>query len=208
MEKKRITERPAQQPLKVLFADKQSVMLYALLTALSTIFLFTSAAFIYTRVFSANFQFHLPIIFHANTAIILASSFALMQAIKAQRDDNELGYLQAMGVTFLLGIAFLVFQTVGWVEMHRQGMTLTSNIGNSYLYMLSGLHFLHVLGGLGVMALSIFKSYRRLHDPVQELLFSTDPNRITRIRLLATYWHFVDVLWVYLYVFFVVNAFV
>jgi cytochrome c oxidase subunit 3 len=189
-----------------LFTDKQSVILYALVTALSAIFLASSAAFVYTRFTNPNFQFSLPIIFHANTAIILASSFALMQAIKAQRDDNERGYLQAMGVTFLLGTAFLVFQTVGWVEMHHQGMTLKANNGYAYVYVISGLHFLHVLGGLGVMSYSIFKSYRRLHDPVQELLFSTDPNRITRIRLLATYWHFVDVLWVYLYVFFLVNA--
>lgn len=195
-----------QEPRRRLFTDKQTVMLYALLTALSTLFIFTSAAFVYTRFVNPDFQFHLPTIFHANTAIILASSFTLVYAIKAQQDENERGYLQAMGVTFLLGTSFLLFQTIGWLEMHRQGMTLTSNIGNSYLYVLSGLHFLHVLGGLVVMAVSLFKSYRRLNDPVQELLFSVDPARKTRIRLLATYWHFVDVLWVYLYVFFLVNA--
>lgn len=197
-----------QNTRRVLFSDKQTVMLYALLTALSTLFIFTSAAFVYTRFVHSDFQFHLPTIFHANTAIILVSSFTFMYALKSQEEENERGYLQALGVTFLLGISFLAFQTIGWVEMHRQGMTLTANIGNSYLFVLSGLHFLHVLGGLGVMAVSLFKSYRRLNDPVQELLFSVDPTRKTRIRLLGTYWHFVDVLWVYLYVFFVVNAIV
>ena len=206
MEKKRITERPAQRPRRVLFTDKQTVILYALLTALSTIFLATSAAFVYTRFANDNFLFHLPSIFHANTAIILASSFTLVFAMKAQKEDNERGYLQAMGATFLLGSSFLVFQTLGWAEMHSQGMVLMGNNGYAYLYVISGLHFLHVLGGLLVMAVSLFKSYRRLNDPVQELLFSVDGSRKVRIHLLATYWHFVDVLWLYLYIFFVVNA--
>lgn len=197
-----------QSTRRVLFSDKQSIILYALFTALSTVFLAITAAFIYTRFTNPNFQFYLPSIFHANTAIILASSFTLMFAIKSQQDNNEQGYMQAMGVTFLLGCAFLIFQTMGWVEMHRQGFTLNDKSSSAYLYILSGLHFLHVLGGLGVMAVSLFKSYLRLNDPVQELLFSVDPTRKTRIRLLGTYWHFVDVLWVYLYVFFVVNALV
>lgn len=208
VEKKRITERPAQRPIEVFFSDKQTVTLYALLTALTTFFLATTAAFLYARFTNPNFQFHLPTIFHANTAIILASSFTMVFAQKAQQEDNERGYLQAMGVTFLLGCAFLAFQIVGWTETHLLGNTIKTNNGNAYLFLISGLHFLHVVGGLGVMAVSLFKSYRRLKDPVQELLFSVDPARKTRIKLLGTYWHFVDVLWVYLYIFFVVNAFV
>lgn len=182
------------------------IVLMASITAMGILFLAFSVSFIYARIANSAFEFYLPNIFHANTAIILASSLAMLYAQSAQKQEQERAYLHALGASFLLGVLFLVFQTVGWVEMHGQGKTLDGNQGHSFLYLISGLHGVHVLGGLGVMAVSLFKSYRRLTDPVAELLFSVDPNRTNRLRLLATYWHFVDVLWVYLYVFFVVNA--
>lgn len=180
----------------------------ASITAMSILFLAFSASFVYSRLFNAEFQFYLPNIFHATTAIILCSSVTMVYAMAAQKREQERQYFQALAVSFSLGIMFLILQVVGWREMTGQGMTLSGNQGHSFLYLLSGLHGLHVLGGLGVMAYSLFKSYRRLNDPVAELLFSVDPTRARRLGLLATYWHFVDALWLYLYVFFVVNALV
>ncbi|CAN5377197.1 hypothetical protein BH09BAC1_BH09BAC1_17060 [soil metagenome] len=132
----------------------------------------------------------------------------MLYAQAAQKHEQERAYFTAFGASFILGVLFLIFQTIGWVEMYSQGMNLKANQGYSFLYIISGLHGLHVLGGLVAMGIGLFRSYRRLTEPVAELLFSVDPQHKTRIRLLATYWHFVDVLWVYLYVFFLVNAFV
>ncbi len=203
---KRTTSRAVSQNAPRQPITMGQIMLYATVTAMGVFFLSNSAAFVYSRIANPDFQFYLPVIFHVNTVIILASSLAMLYAQAAMRKERERAYFQALGVSFLLGVLFLVFQTIGWREMHLQGMDLSKNQGYSFLYILSGLHGLHVLGGLVVMGVSLFKSYRRLTDPVAELLFSVDPLRTKRIGLLATYWHFVDALWVYLHVFFVVNA--
>lgn len=184
------------------------IVLYASITAMSILFLAFSVAFVYLRLFNPEFQFFLPNIFHANTAIILCSSLAIMYAMGAHKREHERQYFQALSVCFVLGVMFLVLQMVGWREMTSQGMFLKGNQGHSFLFLISGLHGVHVLGGLVVMAVSIFKSYRRQTDLVAELLFSVDPTRTRRLGLLSTYWHFVDLLWVYLYMFFVVNALV
>lgn len=180
------------------------VFMYLGLSSISVLFLGFTGSFVYS-----HFQFHtpgfkLPYIFHANTVIILLSSFTLQQSMTALKRDDSVRYRNAMGLTLGLGTLFLVFQYMGWKELLHNGISLTGTQSASYLYLVSGLHAFHVLGGIGGLAFCFGTAVWRINKPVADLMFITDPEKKLRIGILATYWHFVDVLWLYLYAFFMV----
>jgi cytochrome c oxidase subunit 3 len=81
-------------------------------------------------------------------------------------------------------------------------------IGKQYLYAISGLHFAHVVAGLPFLLLFIITAYRRMKEPVSVLIYFSDPNKLMRLELLTIYWHFLDILWLVLVGFFIVNKFI
>jgi cytochrome c oxidase subunit 3 len=75
-----------------------------------------------------------------------------------------------------------------------------------YLYVISGLHFLHVIAGLPFLGIFLWKAYKKMVDPVSVLVYFSDPEKRLKLRLLTIYWHFLDGLWIYLVLFFYINA--
>jgi cytochrome c oxidase subunit III len=140
----------------------------------------------------ANWQtFNLPIAFWYSTVIILLSSFTIMMALRAFKERAMSKYRMLMVVTMVLGTLFIVLQVVGFQQLWAKGITLQGNVSYSFLYVIVGLHGLHVIGGviaLIVMSLMAFSRKTRNYS-------------IVPIELMSTYWHFVDVLWLYLLVF-------
>lgn len=205
-DKKYITTQDQHEPGIKLHLDPLSIFLYFTLTAISVLFVGLTMAYLYTR-FQAGMQaFVLPLVFHANTVVIIASSFTLYYAVRAANEDKLQQYIIGASATLLMGVAFIAFQYLGWQEMIQAGLGVDSTAA-SYLYLISGLHVLHVVGGIVALGISITQCYFRIHDPVKGLLFSTDPFRKKGVGHIATYWHFVDGLWLYLYLFFLVNSF-
>jgi len=91
----------------------------------------------------------------------------------------------------ILGVLFIITQFIGFKNFWNEGMTLQASVSYSFLYVIVGLHALHVIGGviaLIVMSLKAFSSQKRNYSVVP-------------VELICTYWHFVDVLWIYLLVF-------
>ncbi len=123
------------------------------------------------------------------------------------RDDWN-GYLNGLLVTAGLGVAFLIFQVAAWKELMAGGIRLSNNIAGAYLYVISALHLIHLLVGLTLLAWFSISALENRNDPVKLLLFESDPFSKMKVDLLCTYWHFVDGLWVYLYLFFVLNIYV
>jgi len=121
--------------------------------------------------------------------------------------DDERAYSIGLLVTMLLGIAFAAFQIVAWSELFNSGISMQSNVAGAYLYVISGLHFLHIIAGIIVLSIFWLKAKERQDNPVKELLFDTDPVAKLKVKCLALYWHFVDGLWLYLYAFFLLNYF-
>jgi cytochrome c oxidase subunit III len=76
------------------------------------------------------------------------------------------------------------------------------------LYLISGLHALHFVVGIVLIGIAFVKAIIRYYDPVKELLFSTDSTKKLNVELVALYWHFVDALWVAIYLMFVVSLFI
>ncbi|MBK8563469.1 MAG: cytochrome c oxidase subunit 3 [Saprospiraceae bacterium] len=182
-----------------------NVMLMLLLIAITALFLGTSAAFIYTRVTNGVGAVKIPWLFAFNTLILLASSYAMQQAKKAYLDDQTKTYQSCLLATIGLTFIFLGLQFAAWSQLFSVNIFLASNNAASYLYLLSGLHFAHVLAGLPFLGLFLWKSKKLMIDPVTVLVYFSDPEKRLRLRLLSTYWHYLDALWVFLVLFLFAN---
>lgn len=158
---------------------------------------FTSA-YIVRRASGNWFEFKLPDIFFLNTAVILLSSVTIQMSYKAFLSGAEKRYKGMLVATFILGIAFVILQYFGWQAMTSIGATFTVNPSSSFVYVISGLHAAHVLGGLAALTVAMAHAYILPYKPT--------PRRKLRFELVVQYWHFVDALWVYLIVFFMVQS--
>jgi cytochrome c oxidase subunit 3 len=129
-----------------------------------------------------------PHILYLNTAILLVSSLTLelsQRALKAGRIGQFSGWLFT---TTGLGIAFLAGQLDAWRELRERGVYLASNPASSFFYLLTAAHGIHLLGGL-IALLYLVARHRRIAQGVRGR---------NHLKVAAIYWHFMDVLWVYL----------
>ena len=134
----------------------------------------------------------MPSIFWYSTGTILLSSLTMQMAIKAFRDRRMPAYRRLITLTTLLGILFIVLQWIGFNTIWNSGITLSGSGAGQFLYVIAGLHAVHVLGGVIALLVLFFRAFRarlRSYDAVPQ-------------EIMGTYWHFVDLLWIYLFVFF------
>ena len=105
----------------------------------------------------------------------------------------------------MLGLLFTGCQVLGWVELTNLGINFTGTPSASFLYVLSGIHVLHLLGAMG-FAGSLLLEIRSIEkDMVRKLVWTTNPYQKLRIRLFTVYWHFMDAVWVILFLLFVLS---
>lgn len=141
----------------------------------------------------ANWQeIEVPKMFWFSTIAILLSSLAIQMALKAFRERAMAIYRLMIAVTAALGLAFMGMQYIGFNDLWDQGIRLKGSSAGQFLYVIAGLHALHVLGGV-IMLLVMF---------VRAFFGKTKSYNIVPLEVAATYWHFVDALWIYLLVFF------
>ncbi|MEP6713384.1 MAG: cytochrome c oxidase subunit 3, partial [Ferruginibacter sp.] len=150
-----------------------------------------TSAYIVKRNMANWVTFDLPVAFWYSTAVIIASSFTLWTALKAFKERAMTKYRGLMAATLFLGVLFLVLQVLGFMQLWQNGITLQANVSYSFLYVIVGLHAAHVIGGiiaLIIMSLKAFSTKIRSYSMIP-------------VELISTYWHFVDILWLYLLVF-------
>ena len=153
---------------------------------------FTSAVIVKRN--GADWQgFTLPNLFWYSTGVILATSLTVQMALRAFKERQMSRYRSLMLVTALGGILFITLQFFGFKALWVENVRFANSVGGSFLYIIFGLHALHVLGGvvaLVVQFIRAFSARKRNYSPVP-------------IEIVSVYWHFVDLLWLYLLVFFI-----
>jgi cytochrome c oxidase subunit 3 len=107
--------------------------------------------------------------------------------------------------TLGLSLFFLVMQCLAWYMLFQKQIFITSDNSAGYLYVISGLHFVHVIGGIPFLGVFLYKANKYMKEPVSVLVYFSDPAKRLNLRLLALYWHFLDGLWIYLVLFFFIN---
>ncbi len=137
----------------------------------------------------------MPKIFYVSTAVMLASSLTIQMALRSFRQREMKNYRLLLGVTFLLGVIFIMCQWLGFTNLwEQQKITFKGSAGaGQFLYVIFGLHALHVIGGVIALIVLFLKAF---FGSVKR--YSSVP-----IEVASTYWHFVDILWIYLLVFFI-----
>lgn len=185
-----------------------TIFTYLILVGIISIFLTLTLAYTFTTYGTEFNRFDLPLLFHANSVIILMSSYSMHQAKLANIQDNASSYTNGILITAMLGVVFTTFQIVAWNELLHNGISMQKNIAGAYLYIISGLHLIHILAGVALLFYFWLKAKERENNPVAVLLFDTNPVEKLKVKNLALYWHFVDGLWLYLYLFFMLNIFI
>lgn len=182
-----------------------NVLLILLIVSLSVLFLSLSISFVYTRIQNASPPIQLPLIFLFNTLVLLASSGTMIYAKRAYIADSTERYKLALAVTMGLSVIFLILQIFGWMSLFANNISITSSNSAGYLYVISGLHFAHVIGGFPFLGYFIWQAHKKMKEPVSVLVYFSDPEKRLKLRLLTIYWHFLDALWIYLVLFFFIN---
>lgn len=134
-----------------------------------------------------------PVLFWISTAVLLLSSLTIQASLIAFRQRAMQRFRRLFAATLLLGIAFVVLQWEGFQWLWLHGVRMEGAGAGQFLYIIFGLHALHVIGG--IIALIILT--------VKQFAGKTRNYNATSIEIMSTYWHFVDALWIYLFVFFI-----
>lgn len=174
--------------------DVGKPMLWVGIVSIIMLFAVLTSAYIVRQAEGNWLQFSLPWEFYLSTGIIVASSVTMLLAQKAVKNDDQAKLKQSLLVTLLLGIGFAISQFVAWGALIDQGIFFTgarSNASGSYLYVLSGVHLAHLVGGVFALGFTYVKA----------LLGKYSSLKSRGVELTATYWHFLDILWVYLLLF-------
>lgn len=154
-----------------------------------------TSAYIVKKSQSNWLEFSLPIYFIYSTIVILISSITIQLSLKAFKAKEMLQYRKLITVTAILGLLFITLQICGFVNLESRGIPLfghKSNSATSFLGIITGLHILHVVGGVIAILIIFIKAYiSKIKN------YSSVP-----IEIVSTYWHFVDFLWLYLFIFF------
>jgi cytochrome c oxidase subunit III len=169
-------------------------LLWIGLVSIAMMFAGLTSGYIVRRQTGTWQKFDLPYTFFISTALILISSLTMNWVVQLIRKNEIKKLPAAVLLTFLLGIGFGVFQVISWSILIKNNIYFTgtsSSASGSYLYILCALHLAHILGGL--IALGVVY--------VRALLKKYTADNYLGIKLCATYWHFLDGLWVYLFVF-------
>lgn len=140
-------------------------------------------------------DFVIPEAFYISLFLIVASSVTMILAkIAVKKEKNSQGMLLLI-LTFLLGIAFIFYQFTGFNEIIENGYYFTgseSSITTSFIYLVVLIHLAHIIAGLIALLVVIYNHSRQRYAKGKTL----------GVELAATFWHFVDVLWIYLFFFF------
>jgi cytochrome c oxidase subunit III len=143
-----------------------------------------------------------PKSFMISTLILFGSSFIISRALEYFEKEKVKKLKKTLLYTLVLAFAFSFSQFFGWNELMNQEASVGARGAIAYLFALSGLHILHMSAGIIYLAYCYVLLIRKASEPVHSLLYFTNPFRKLQLNLLVTYWHFMDGLWMFLFLFF------
>ncbi|WP_210486957.1 cytochrome c oxidase subunit 3 [Rufibacter aurantiacus] len=173
-------------------------MLILLIVSIVMMFAAFTSAYIVRREEGNWLEFDLPAVLLINTGVLILSSIFMQWAYVSAKKDNLKNLKIALLLTIVAGTVFLVGQWQGWGELVRNNVYFggsTSNPSGSFLYVLTGVHAFHLITGLIFLIIVV----------ISALKYKVHSRNLNRIELCTIYWHFLGALWIYLYVFLVLN---
>jgi cytochrome c oxidase subunit III len=188
--------RIVEEAKKPLAMNPKKFALWLFIASVIMLFGAWTSAYIVKRADAGWAEIVLPWHFWVNTAIIAASSLTMIGATRAARKDNLESVKILITATAILGVAFLAGQILAYNELVALNEYFTGgNVSHSFIYVLTGAHGFHVVSGVIFLLIVLVSSFRfRIHS-----------RNMNQIEMCATYWHFLGILWLYLFVFLLLN---
>ena len=170
-------------------------MLWVSMISMTMMFAGLTSAYVVSRKRYDWVSFDLPAAFYTSTVLIVLSSVTFILARRFLKKDYRSLTSVFLVTTLILGIAFIYYQFVGFSELMETGLYFTgeqSTVKSSFIFGITGAHLVHIAAGIVVLLVVLFKHFNKKYT-AKDLL---------GLELGAIFWHFVDVLWIYLFFFF------
>jgi cytochrome c oxidase subunit 3 len=174
---------------------------FALWMSIVSMIMFFSAftsAYIVRKSAGNWMSFPLPLEFYISTIVILLSSVCFYISKKAYVEANNSLFKVLFYIGFTLGLVFILLQYLGWQSLHKMDISISTNQSSSFFYLITYAHLLHVVGGIAALVVTMVGIIRGRFD------YPSD-KRTLKLELVYTFWHFVDLLWIYLLVFLIIQ---
>lgn len=186
-----VTPIGVQEPAPVLSVNKWKFIIWLFIITIIMLFASQTSAYLVRRAEGNWAEFEVPQIFWYSTVVLIISSISMHWALLSTKKNNIANVKIAVGITFAFGILFLMMQYLGWQNLQQQGVFLKGNPSGSFFYIFTGLHMAHLLLGLGILIATLIMAFKMEVNAENTIL----------VEICATAWHFLDILWIYLFVF-------
>lgn len=183
--------RLVEEPKQPLAMHPKKFGMWIFMASVMMLFMGLTSAYIVRRAEGNWVFFELPSLFYYSTAVVILSSILLQWAFYSAKKDL-LNRVQALVfVTSILGAAFVVLQFYGWKQLVGQSVYLVGNPSGSFIYVITGLHAVHILSAIVFLFIVLNSAMRkRIHS-----------KNMAQMEMCTTYWHFLGGLWLYLFLF-------
>lgn len=182
-----------EEPQETLSMNPRKFILWLFIVSIIMLFAAMTSAYLVRRAEGNWLEYDIPPIFSYSSVVLVLSSITMHWAYLAAKKDNFRNLKIAITITFALGALFLYMQFQGWVALVDQNVFFVGNPAGSFMYIFTGLHGFHLISGLVVLIVALLAAFRlKIHA-----------KSLNQIQIAATYWHFLDILWLYLFFFLV-----
>jgi cytochrome c oxidase subunit 3 len=187
-----------QEKDKLNLAPKRFNMWLIIFSSFMLFAALTSGFIVYSGGKGHGINTTLPVTFIYSTAVIIISSITMWLATRSAKQLQFTKQRLYTWVTIVLGLLFLGLQYYSWSILVRMGVYFSNpNASQSFIYVFTGIHLVHIIAGLVLLFNSLAGSYRNI--PQVFNLF--------RLERAGIFWHFLDIIWIYLYVFLLLNQY-
>ena len=181
-----------EQPISM---HPKKFALWLFMVTVLMVFAALTSAYIVRQAEGNWLEYELPEIFWITSGIVLLGSVSVQAAYFAAKKDNFLALRIWMALTVLLGIAFLVGQWYSWVALVDREVFFVGNPAGSFLYVFTGLHAVHLISGVIFLIIVLISTFR----------YKVHSQALNTLEMATTYWHFLGGLWLYLFLFLLLN---
>ncbi len=175
--------------------NPKKFILWLFIVSIVMIFAALTSAYIVRQAEGNWLQFEMPPMLYASSIVILLSSATLHWSYLAAKKDKLVNLKIGIILSTLLGLVFLATQFEAWKELVAMDVYFVGNPAGSFLYVLTGLHAFHLIFGVIFLIIMLISSFR---DKVHS-------KNLNLMEMGATFWHFLGGLWIYLFLFLLLN---
>lgn len=189
------TEISIQPSGRVRSMNPQKFAMWLFIISVVMIFASLTSAYMVKKG-AGNWQYiQMPSLFQVTSVIILLSSVSMHFAYLAAKKNNLFNIRLGVVITGVLALGFIYGQLEGWKQLVGQGAYFVGNPASSFIYVFTGLHIIHLIGGIVFLSIVLVSAFK----------YQVHSKRLNRIEMCTTYWHFLGGLWLYLYIFLIIN---